>query len=107
MGKSSIDLEFEGRLRKFIAGSSINPSSSRNSIRKGTINDFRKFLRENVQLNKIPKSSREQYIRWLDRTTRRLQRCSKKRLSWGTARKFLNLYLRDVTYNYFLRKSIG
>lgn len=86
-------------VRCHIAKSVIGPSSARGLLRKGTIQSVRNFLRD---LDTRQFTKREFSAR-LDQETRSLAR--KAPAHWGAARKFLNLYLREVTYNFFLREK--
>jgi hypothetical protein len=83
-----------------IAKSVIGPSSARGLLSKGTIQSVRDFLRG---LDTREFTKRGQFSGTLDLETRSL--AAKVPTSWGAARKFLNLYLREITYNFFLREK--
>ena len=88
------------RVRHHIAKSAIGPSSARGLLQKGTIQSVRDFLRD-LDVGQFTK--RGEFSAKLDQATRSLAR--KAPAHWGAARKFLNLYLRDVTYNFLLREK--
>ncbi len=66
-----------------------------------------KYLGEEIVLDQISTSSQEAYADWLNKKTKLLQKELKNRpwvamqddVYWGTARKALNLFMRDVVYN--------
>jgi hypothetical protein len=70
-------------------------------LRKGDIVHVRKFL-DGLDLRRF--SDPKNFKRRLDRSTMALAKLLPKDL-WGAARKFLNLYLRSVTYNFYLRRA--
>src|SRR5579872_4111634 len=86
-------------IRRHDANAVITPSASRNLIYKGQIDGVRNFLRK-LPIERIAKPVR--FSRALDRATQRLatKHFQRRRLrgGWGAARKFLNLYLRRITY---------
>jgi hypothetical protein len=88
-------------IRHHNAIDAIGPSAARQLVRKGDIQYVRDFLdkldiKEFAQPRKFSSS--------LDRATKVLaKRLPKGR--WGAARKFLNLYLRRITYNFYLRRA--
>ncbi len=56
-----------------------------------------------IDLLKIPKGSENQFTKWLDNQTEMiLGALPVRNKPWGTARKALNLFLRDVLYNRYL-----
>ncbi len=65
---------------------------------KGILKDIHEFLSE-LDLQEIPKSQTK-FKFWLDQETNNLVK--KAKLSWGLARKVLNLFLRDAVYNRYL-----
>src|SRR3974390_66210 len=79
----------------------ITPSASRGMVRKGGTEKVRKFL-DRLHIASFNKPAG--FARSLDRATRRLAKRLPKR-RWGAARKFLNLYLRRITYNFHLRRA--
>ena len=87
-------------VRHHIAKSVIGPSAARHLIPAGKIQSVRDFLRD---LDTRQFTKRGKFPIELDRATRAL--AAKASVSWGAARKFLNLYLREITYNFFLREK--
>ena len=87
-------------VRHHIAKSVIGPSSARGLLRKGTIQSVRDFLRD-LEIRQFTK--RGEFSTSLDQQTHAL--AAKAPASWGAARKFLNLYLREITYSFFLREK--
>ena len=81
----------------------IGPSASRRMIRKGDIEHIRTFL-DRLNLRRFNDPTK--FSRALDRSTKSLANLLPKD-RWGAARKFLNLYLRDATYNFYLREAYG
>jgi hypothetical protein len=92
-------------LQKRIASAAVTPSAARNMGPKGTIKAARKFLAEEISLKDAGSSGRH-YPEVLDALTLRLTRSLPKNAQhWGAARKFLNIFLRDATYNSYLRNA--
>jgi hypothetical protein len=70
-------------------------------IRKGDIEHIRRFL-DRLDLRRF--SDPAKFSRTVDRSTTALAKLLPKN-RWGAARKFLNLYLRNATYNFYLRRA--
>lgn len=87
-------------VRHHITKSVIGPSSARGLLSKGTIQYVRDFLRD---LDTRQFTKRGEFSARLNRATRAL--AAKVPAHWGAARKFLNLYLREITYDFFLREK--
>jgi hypothetical protein len=85
------------KIRRHFAITAVGPSASRNMIRRGDIQHIREFL---VRLDLRRFNDRTSFHRALDRATRSLAKLLPKG-GWGAARKFLNIYLRNVTYNHY------
>jgi hypothetical protein len=100
--------DFLNTLQKRIASGAVTPSAARNMGPTGTIKAARKFLADEISLIEVASSGRK-YPALLDAQTSRLRRALPKRgkrgKHWGAARKFLNIFLRDATYNVYLRKA--
>jgi hypothetical protein len=47
----------------------------------------------------------DDYVEFLDQHTNDL--LNKVNVLWGTARKSINLFMRDMTYNYWIRDELG
>lgn len=92
------------KLAERIAKTAVNSSSMRKQGPKGTISLIRKYLIEKINLDEIPRSSSKKYLQFINKHTVNIQRnCFKhKHLFWGSARKALNIYLRDSVYCYEL-----
>jgi hypothetical protein len=70
-------------------------------MRKGEIKGVRQFL-DDLDIEKFSKPRNFQSA--LERSTKLLAR-RLPRGGWGAARKFVNLFLRTATYNFYLRKK--
>jgi hypothetical protein len=70
-------------------------------IRKGDIEHVRGFL-DRLNLSNFAEPTR--FAQALDRATNSLARLLPKD-RWGAARKFINIYLRNATYNHHLRRK--
>jgi hypothetical protein len=91
-------------IRHHEAISAITPSASRRMIEKGDIKKVRKFL-DHLKIDSFKPRT---FSRVLDQKTKALAGLlskSKSKPKWGAARKFLNLYLRRITYNFYLRRA--
>jgi hypothetical protein len=80
----------------------IGPSTLKNQGASGVADEARQFLKK-IKLKKFCVETQNNFKRVLDNHTNRLR----KRLpvgaqNWGTARKALNIFLRDVVYNRYL-----
>lgn len=101
-----MDAEFISELKTHIANISIGASTARRMGPKGTVAAARNYL-ATLDLSQVHGLSERQFKDWLDRKTDDFQ--SKLPLGgrhWGSARKFLNIFLRDVVYNRFLCKVL-
>lgn len=91
--------QFLTLLQKKIAGASVGPSTARGMGPKGTIAAARKFL-SGIDLSTFSKPTKEGFDRRLDSATGSFLRALPKGGNhWGSCRKFLNIFLRDVVYN--------
>jgi hypothetical protein len=88
-------------IRHHDAISAITPSASRKMVSKGDIQKVRNFL-DHLDIKSFGNS--QTFERVLDRATKKLAKHLPKG-KWGAARKFLNLYLRPITYNFYLRRA--
>jgi hypothetical protein len=89
------------KIRYHYAVSAVGPSASRRMIRKGDIEHIRKFM-DRLDLRRF--SNPADFSRALNLSTRSLAKLLPQN-RWGAARKFLNLYLRNATYNFYLRRA--
>lgn len=70
----------------------------------GTIKKAREFL-GNLQLERFHKTTEEEFLKELNQATQELKRfLPKGGRHWGSARKFLNIFLRGCAYNKYLCK---
>jgi|ERR1035437_6696945 hypothetical protein len=92
--------KFIDLMQSRIAQASIGPSSLRNQGKSQVIKICRDFCSESMNLSKYTLKT---FKTQLDKDTRRLlKKLGMKETQWGTARKALNLFLRDVFYNKYL-----
>jgi len=85
-------------LRHHIAWCSVGPSTLHNMVEAGGLKTVHEFLC-NLEIGTL---QNQDFSKLLNSWTRRLN----KKLGgnrWGPARKSINLFLRDATYNHFLR----
>lgn len=79
----------------------VGPSALRGQG-KGVLKAAQTYL-GTMDLSKVPKSKDAMYNRWLDGHTKAMLRTLPvKNKPWGTARKALNLFMRDALYNQYL-----
>jgi hypothetical protein len=89
-------------LQRRIAMTSIGPSTARGMGPKGTITAARQFLVE-LDLRSLQRCSPASFESFLNRTTDELVAAlPRKAQYWGSARKFLNIFLRGLLYNRYL-----
>ncbi len=99
--------EFLRLMHRRIASGAVTPSAARRMGPKGTITAARKFLSQKVDLRGVGRSGKN-YPLLLDQLTLRfVLALPKGARHWGTARKLLNIFLRDATYNVYLREAFG
>lgn len=89
------------RIRFHTANTVIGPSAARGMLRKGDIQHIREFL-DRLDLRRFGDPAK--FSRALDRNTMALAKILPEN-RWGAARKFVNLYMRDATYNFYLRQE--
>src|SRR5438067_10654261 len=81
----------------------IGISTLRNQGAPGVVSAAREFLKQ-LDLAAFRGGSRERFEARLNVATRRLERrLPRGARNWGAARKALNIFLRDVLYNHYLR----
>jgi hypothetical protein len=89
-------------LRERQASTSVGPSTARGMGPPGTIKAAREFLKD-VDLQRFKTNSAAAFGKELDRATEELARAlPKDARRWGSARKFLNIFLRGCCYNKYL-----
>jgi hypothetical protein len=92
-------------MQQRVASGAVTPSAARNMGPPGTVRAARSFLAKKVSLKDVGSSGRR-YSALLDELTLKLMRAlPEKAQRWGPARKFLNIFLRDATYNVYLRNA--
>ena len=81
---------------------SVGPSTARGMGPKGTIAAARKFLKE-INLDHLTPETEERFEKELDDITEQfLAAMPSDARRWGAVRKFLNIFLRGVLYNWYL-----
>jgi hypothetical protein len=99
--------EFIKAIQKMVAVGAIGPSALRGQGAPGVIAAAREFLAA-LALEQFAVPTQARFDRVLDKATEDLQRAFPVRARhWGTARKALNLFLRDAFYNLYLHRSYG
>ncbi len=84
------------------ASTSIGASTARGMGPKGTIQKARKYL-GSLDLKRFRKRSQGGFIQELEMATRELMKALPKGYRhWGSARKFINIFLRGCCYNKYL-----
>jgi hypothetical protein len=85
----------------------IGPSTLRNQGNKGVVAAARNYLKT-IDLFKFSVTTERRFKSVLDTHTNKLKiSFPKGARHWGTARKALNLFLRDVLYNRYLSRHFG
>ena len=90
-------------VQRKVAVTAVGPSTLRGQGR-GVLAASQEFL-ATVSLARVPQSSESRFMGWLDRQTEALlDALPIDGRPWGTARKGINLFLRDVLYNKYLSR---
>lgn len=85
-----------------LAGLAASSSALRNQGAAGVVRAARAVLRK-FNLRRLSQLKAQQFSRRLDRETEALRsRLPRNARNWGTARKVLNIFLRDVLYHNYL-----
>ena len=87
-------------VQRHIALSVIGPSAARKLLQKGQIVNVREFLNA-LTIEQFGDPSRFSF--GLNSATQDMTK--QLPVSWGAARKFLNLYVRELSYNFYVRKE--
>lgn len=95
--------EFLRLLKRRIARTAISASTAR-GLPQGTVHAAREFL-DAIGLDSIARDSETSFRRWLSSKTAALHKALPEGVPWGAARKFLNIFLRDIFYNKWLHKE--
>jgi hypothetical protein len=94
-------------LRERQASTSVGASTARGMGPGGTISAARDFLKA-IDLERFKADSLTEFERELDAVTVELQKSlPMKAQKWGSARKFLNIFLRGCCYNKYLCDHYG
>lgn len=97
--------EARQKLLKRIAVLTIGPSALRNQGAAGVLEKARAYLTR-LDPARFVVSEERQFKARLNGHTRALRRTlPKEARRWGAARKALNLFLRDVSYNFYLARA--
>jgi len=98
--------DFISTLQRRTGVTAVGPSALRRQGR-GVLAAAQRFLGA-IDLTRVPTSSTQRYRKWLDdRTEALLDSLPVAGRPWGTARKALNLFMRDVLYNRYLNRHFG
>jgi hypothetical protein len=101
--------EFVKLMKRKMSQTSIGASALRNQGAKGLIKISRYYFENEIILEEFKENLySNSYIQYLDNKTDDLLKLfPEKGKSWGAARKGLNLFFRDVIYNYYLRQQLN
>jgi hypothetical protein len=92
------------RVRYRVAQTAVGPSALRNQGGPNVVQRARRFLGR-IDLNTFNVRAEARFRAQLDESTTELQSyLPQGARNWGTARKALNLFLRDVAYAHYLRE---
>ena len=101
-------IEFIQYVKIQTAELSIGPSTLRNQGKSGLIQKTREYLKQLALENYGLVDSQEEFCELLDKHTEDLiENLKDKFLNWGAARKAINIFLRNATYNRFLCQQYG
>lgn len=93
--------DFINTMQRRTAITAVGPSALRGQG-KGVLKATQAFL-SRIDLSHLDNMSHEQYDQWLDKQTEYLlAELPIKNSPWGTCRKALNLFLREMLYNQYL-----
>ena len=102
--------DFILNIHKRLAEISIGASSLRNQGAPKVIEISRNYMINNIKLSKLFErlADEEMFLKFLNYHTGKLKnKYPEKGKNWGTARKALNLFFREVVYNKFLSDKFG
>jgi hypothetical protein len=106
-GKAEVDKETLKLLRKRVGRTAVGPSTARGMGPAGTIQSARTYLQE-LDLKAFAIKTQTAFHRRLDSETDSLiAALPKSARHWGSARKFLNIFIRNCAYNRFLCDAYG
>ena len=94
--------EFIQRMQNRIAELSVSASAVRKQGAGGITTAAREYLKT-IDLRKFRTNTKKKFKSELNKSTRLLkEKLPQDAKNWGTARKILNLFLRDILYNRYL-----
>lgn len=100
-------MDFLRLVQRRIGNTSVGPSTARGMGPAGTIASARSFL-QSLDLGTLAATSESVFIKNLDAKTLELKRSLPYGArNWGSARKFLNIFLRGCLYNRYLSEHYG
>ena len=89
-------------LQKRIGSTSIGASTARGMGPRGTIQTARCYL-QGVEISRFEKQNEDEFRSELDAATKELvDALPEGAKNWGSARKFLNIFLRECAYNKYI-----
>jgi hypothetical protein len=101
--------EFLTELRKRVGRLAVNSSSARNMGRSGLIESGQEFLGQTMELKRLKRGRPENYPALLNELTHELSKVlrpyERRGSAWGPARIFLNIFIRDAFYDFYLREA--
>ena len=97
-----MNAKFIKDMQRWMANTSIGASTARRMGPKKTVEKARTFLK-GLRLKRFLKKTESAFVKELDKVTEELMEAlPHKAGKWGSARKFLNIFLRGCTYNKYL-----
>jgi hypothetical protein len=94
-----MNAEYLAQLQRRLGNTSVGPSTSRGMGPKGTIRAARDFL-SHLDLRRFEVGTESEFLRILDTVTEELLKSMPIGAQhWGSARKFVNIFLRGCVYN--------
>jgi len=101
------DDQFYRDMQRYIAVTTIGPSTLRNQGSAGVIEAAQNYL-AGIDLGGFRTKDERTFLMVLDAATEKLKRTlPREAQNWGAARKACNLFLRDICYNRFLCQRYG
>lgn len=105
---SEFNIEFLGDLQRNIAWRAVGPTTLRKMVPAGGRKVVCEYLAK-IQLCGISKEKLSDMLNeWTGELQEKLSELNNDRARyWGPSRKSINLFLRDISYNYVTRKEYG
>jgi hypothetical protein len=105
--KAGMSRKFYQLVQKRVAETTIGASSLRHQGNSGVVKAARKYLRELI-IRDFVTTNPDNFQRVLNKRTEELRlSLPKGAQNWGTARKSLNLFLREALYNHYLSDHLN